>query len=179
MWRRLAKGSKKSTSDCLSESDKRNDYKLRVKELKDSKEQTPELPNRDYLEDIDFVSKEFDLFFKRQPDLPARMDENLNGDSKNETEKNVSCSKEQPAVTKKQTEEASHYMSLKDAQDCGQSSVSVYESLNSQKKQSILNETAKFKAEESNAASHYQPLTFAENKDYTSSHYQSLNVIQT
>ena len=163
----------------LSEHDSRNDYNLsqhlRGSALRDGKEQTPELPNRDYLEDIDFVCKEFDLFFKRPPDLPARMDDNLNGDNNNETEEKVlPCSKEQPASMEKGIEEASHYMSLKVTQEGGQSS--VYESLKPQKQRPSVYVNFKLK-EESNSEGHYQPLMLAtiESKDYTSSHYQSLN----
>ena len=163
----------------LSEHGSRNNYNLnqhlRGSALRDGKEQTPELPDRDYLEDIDFVSKEFDLFFKRPPDLPTRMDDNLNGDNNNETEEKVlSCLEEQPAPMEKLEEEASHYMSLKVTQEGGQSS--VYESLKPQKQQPTVYVNFKFK-EESNSEGHYQPLMLAtlESKDYTSSHYQSLN----
>lgn len=177
---RFTKGSKESANVNLSEQDGGNDYNLRGRALRDGKEQTPELPNREYLEDIDFLSKEFDLFFKHKPDLPTRKDDNLNGDSKNETEKKVSCSKEQPAKKEKCAEEASHYMSLKDAQEGGQSSVSVYESLKPQNQQPTAYENVNFKKEESNSESHYQPLILAKHvqgsKDCTSSHYQSLNV---
>ena len=158
----------------LSEHGSRNDYNLRGSALRDGKEQTPELPNRDYLEDIDFVSKEFDLFFKRPPDLPARMDDNLNGDNNETEEKVLPCSKEQPAPMEKDGEEASHYMSLKVTQEGGQSS--VYESLKPQKQQPSVYVNFKLK-DESNSEGHYQPLMLAtiESKDYTSSHYQSLN----
>ena len=107
------------------------------------------------------------------------MDDNLNGDGKNETEEKVSCSKEQPAKAEKSAEEASHYMSLKDAQEGGQSSVSVYESLKPRNQQPTAYENVDFK-EESNSENHYQPLILAKHvqgsEDSTSSHYQSLNV---
>jgi hypothetical protein len=151
--------------------------RLQGSALRDGKEQTPELPDREYLEDIDFVSKEFDLFFKCRPDLPPRMDDKLKGDNKNETEEKVFCLKEQPATAGKHAAEASHYMSLKDAQGGGQSSVSVHEPLNRPRKlQPTVYEDVKLK-EESSARSHYQPLILAkqESKDYSSSHYQSLN----
>ena len=163
----------------MSEQDSGNDYNLRDRALRDGKEQTPELPNRDYLEDIDFVSKEFDLFFKRKPHLPTRVDDNSNGDSKNEAEEKVSCSNEQPAATDECAQEASHYMSLKDTQEGGQSSVSTYESLKPRKQRPTAYENVNYK-EESNSGSHYQPLVFAKHvqgsKDNTSSHYQSVNV---
>ena len=74
---------------------------------RDGKQQTPELSNREYLEDIDFVSKESDLFFKRQSDLPTRMDDNIvNEDNKNEIEKKaLSCLEEQPVSIEKLEEE--------------------------------------------------------------------------
>ena len=131
---------------------------------RDGKQQTPELSDREYLEDIDFVSKEFDLFFKRQPDLSTRMDDNLNGDNKNEAEeKALSSYEEQPAPMKKPEEEASHYMSLKVTQEGGQSSLSVYESLKPQKQQPTAYVNVKLK-EESSAGSHYQPLTLAKHE---------------
>ncbi len=167
----------------MSQHGNRNNFnlnqRLRGSALRDGKEQTPELPDREYLEDIDFVSKEFDLFFKRRPDLPTRMDDKLNGDDKNETKEKVFCSKEQPATAMagKHAAEASHYISLKDAQEGGQSSASLHESLSKpQKQQPTVYENLKLK-EESSSEGHYQPLIFAkqESKDYTSSHYQSLN----
>jgi hypothetical protein len=105
------------------------------------------------------------------------MDDNLNGDNKNETEeKERSCSKEQPAT---HAVEASHYMSLKGTLEGGQNSVSVYESLKPRKQQPTVYEDVKLK-EESNARSHYQPLTLVkcvqESKDDLS-HYQSLNIL--
>ena len=82
----------------------------------DGKQQTPELPDREYLEDIDFVSKESDLFFKRQPNLSTKMDDNIvNEDNKNEIEeKALSCLEEQPASMEKPEEEdpSSQYQSL-------------------------------------------------------------------
>ena len=144
----------------------------------DDEEQTPELPNRDYLEDIDFVSKEFELFFTRQPDLPARMYGNVGDDSKNHIQVEVSCSKEQPAaIVEDDAKESGHYMSLKNAQEGSQSSASAYESLKPRKEQQQPTAYENVK-EESNTGSHYQPLMLAqqESKDYTSSHYQSLNL---
>ena len=166
------KGSKSSIN---VEQDSRNDCNLRVRaSCRDGKQQIPELPDREYLEDIDFVSKEFDLFFKRQPDLPTRMDDNL---SNNEVEEKVlSCSKEQPAPMEKPEEKANHYMPLKVTQKGGQSSVSVYESLKPRKQQPTAYMNVKLK-EESSTGSHYQPLTLEKHKQKSkdpSSHYQSL-----
>ena len=167
------KGSKSSIKLNVDQ-DSRNDYNLRMRTSRDGKQQTPELPDREYLEDIDFVSKEFDLFFKRQPDLPTRMDDNL---SNNEVEEKVlSCSKEQPAPMEKPEEEANHYMPLKVTQKGGQSSVSVYESLKPRKQQPTAYMNVKLK-EESSTGSHYQPLTLEKHKQKSkdpSSHYQSL-----
>ena len=171
------KGSKSSVKLNVDQ-DSRNDYKLRMRASRDGKQQTPELPDREYLEDIDFVSKEFDLFFKRQPDLPTRMDDNLvNEDNKNETEeKALSCLEEQPASMEKPEEEASHYMPLKITKESGQSSVSAYESLKPRKQQPTAYVNVKLK-EESSARSHYEPLRLAkheqESKD-PSSQYQLL-----
>ena len=161
----------------MSEQDSGNNYNLnqhlrgRVS-TDDGREQTPELPDREYLEDIDFVSKEFDLFFKRQPDLPSRM-YNLEEDGcKNEdgkTEVEVATSQEQPDTMEKCAEEASHYMSLKKTQE----DASVYQSLKLQKQWPTAYENASL----SKTESHYQPLALAkqESKDHTSSHYQALN----
>ena len=144
----------------------------------EGKEQTPKLPDRVYLEDIDFVSKEFDLFFKRKPDLPARMDDDSGDNSKSEnggTEMNVTCSKEQPATMEKCMAETSHYMSLKKAQEDGQSSANVYQSLMPRKKPIASMDV------NDNKERHYQPLTLArqESKHDDSSHYQSLNATVT
>ena len=149
----------------------------------EGKEQTPELPDREYLEDIDFVSKEFDLFFKRKPDLPARKDDDSGDNSKSEngeTEVNVTSSKEQPATMENCMAETSHYMSLKKAQEDGQSSTSVYQSLMPRKKP-IAHVDVNDNKESTNSGSHYQPLVLArqEYKDHDQGHYQSLNVTVT
>ena len=155
--------------------DRRNDYNLRMRASRDGKQQTPELPDREYLEDVDFVSKEFDLFFKRQPDLPTRMDDNLvNKDTKNEIEeKALSCLEEQPTSMEKPEEETNHYMPLKVTKE---DSVSAYESLKPRKQQPTAYVNVKLK-EESSARSHYEPLRLAkheqESKD-PSSQYQPL-----
>ena len=44
-----------------------------VKSAKDN--ELPELPNREYLNDIDFVVQEFDLILTRPPELPERTDD--------------------------------------------------------------------------------------------------------
>ena len=171
----------------MSEQESGNDYNLNTHlrgttSKNEGKEQTPELPDREYLEDIDFVSKEFDLFFKRKPNLPTRMDDDSGDNSKSEngeTEVNVTCSKEQPATMEKSMAKTSHYMSLKTAQEDGKSSASVYQSLMPRKKPFASTDANDNK--ESNPGSHYQPLTLArqESKDHDQSHYQSLNVAVT
>ena len=40
--------------------------------------EVPELPNREYLTDIDFVAQEFDLLLTRAPELPKRMEDSTN-----------------------------------------------------------------------------------------------------
>ena len=37
----------------------------------------PELPDRKYLEDIDFVAQEFDLILRRPPDIPSKCTEKV------------------------------------------------------------------------------------------------------
>ena len=187
---RFTKGSKGSADANLSKHGIGNDYNLNrhLRErasMNDGREQTPELPNRDYLEDIDFVSKEFDLFFKRKPDLPSRADDDLKEDvddkiDNGKMEVKVAYSEEHPTTMEKYMEEASHYMSLKKAQEDGQGSASVYQSLKPRKQRPTVYQNVNFK-EKSNSESHYQPLTLAkqESKDYTPSHYQALNAKPT
>ena len=40
--------------------------------------EAPELPNREYLTDIDFVAQEFDLLLRRAPELPKRKEDSTN-----------------------------------------------------------------------------------------------------
>ena len=40
--------------------------------------EAPELPNREYLTDIDFIAQEFDLLLTRAPELPNRTEESTN-----------------------------------------------------------------------------------------------------
>ena len=43
----------------------------------DNTDRMPELPDRKYLEDIDFVAQEFDLILRRPPDIPSKCTENV------------------------------------------------------------------------------------------------------
>ena len=130
--------------------------------------EAPQLPDREYLEDIDFVSKEFDLFFTRRPELPARApdEEESKDDSKNKAYED-SCSKEmkneQSPKIDKGTSEESHYMSLKKPPE-----ESVYQQLTTIKKEPSLYANVTVKKEDS-AKSHYQQLLLKPYESATSS----------
>lgn len=150
-------------------------------------EGTPELPEREYLEDIDFVCKEFDLFFKRKPELPARTSENkesttAKNDGGFELEPVSDHQKKIATATVKESgpgpgvpQEESHYMSLRKIQE--ESSSSEYQSLTliSKEQPNAYRDTDVTKE---STESHYQPLIFVKpsSKSQPTSEYQSLNV---
>ena len=128
-------------------------------------ENAPELPNREYFEDIDFVAQEFDLFFRRRPDVSSSLTEkkeNRKGEDGIELE--VLDSSEQP-VKDKGTTEASHYMSLTNG-----NSDHVYQSLKSGKQPSASVNVC----EEGSLENHYQALSEA-TKHCDSNLYQPLS----
>lgn len=103
------------------------------------KDKTPELPERDYLEDIDFVTQEFDLFFKRPPEVPSRLTE-AEGSKEKEggTELKLMYSSEQSTIMDKSATEESHYMPLmKTSRKDDDSSESAYQSLQPRKQPSL------------------------------------------
>ena len=51
---------------------------LQTSDPEASDPEAPELPNREYLTDIDFVAQEFDLLLTRAPELPKRMEDLTN-----------------------------------------------------------------------------------------------------
>ena len=84
----------RSGNDSLSEQEGKNVHKLtaynrRRASNEDGKEHTPELPDRDYLEDIDFVSNEFNLFFKRKQEDQSGNNRTEHIASKDEAKDNI------------------------------------------------------------------------------------------
>ena len=53
-------------------------YQTSVSSPQDPDSEAPELPNREYLTDIDFVAQEFDLLLRRAPELPKRIEDSTN-----------------------------------------------------------------------------------------------------
>ena len=91
--------------------------------------ETPELPDRNYLQDIDFVSQEFDLILKRPPSIPCRLAEKGSGKSETDGIELRELQSNENQVMNQSTVETSHYMALlKTAQENDDIS-NVYQSL--------------------------------------------------
>ena len=89
----------------------------------------PELPEREYLEDIDFVAQEFDLILKRPPSIPCRLAEKGSGKSETDGIELRELQSNENQVMNQSTVETSHYMALlKTAQENDDIS-NVYQSL--------------------------------------------------
>ena len=131
----------------------------------------PELPDREYFEDIDFVSQEFDLFFRHRPNVSSSLTEkekSRKGDDGIELEVLDSSHSEQP-VKDKYITEASHYMSLTNG-----NSDHIYQSLKPGEQPSASVNVC----EESSLENHYQALSEA-TKHCDSNLYQSLSFSHT
>ena len=98
--------------------------KVRITELdkpdkSSSEENAPDLPDRGYLEDIDFVCQEFDLIFGRTPDIPTctAIEDETDKAKEKETEITVTAEAgtvvgEQPEETESATAKEMHYQAL-------------------------------------------------------------------
>ena len=132
-------------------------------------ENAPELPNREYFEDIDFVAQEFDLFFRRRPDVSSSLTEKVESRIREDrTEMEVLDSCEQP-VKDKSTTEASHCMSLTNG-----NSDHAFQSLKPGKQPSASVNVC----EKGSLENHYQALSEA-TKHCDSKLYQSLSFSHT
>ena len=109
---------KESKSKTLAKS-----RKVRITELdkpdKSGEESTPDLPDRGYLEDIDFVCQEFDLIFGRTPDTPTCTAIEDETDKAKEKETEITGTAEagtvvgeQPEETESATAKEMHYQAL-------------------------------------------------------------------
>ena len=187
----------RESDDTLREQ-KGNDYNLRVnlhkqesssvnnandkvpeldrEDIDNANDKMPELPDREYLEDIDFVSKEFDLFFKRQPDLPMRMtDVEKIEESKQRMKQLVLADEQQDVTDGNTTIESSHYMSLKKSQ-----AESEYQSLKPrEQRKTYMN--VDIDTKKGSEESHYQPLTLTKQSGTcpANNEYQSLQITST
>ena len=141
----------------------------------ESTDAIPELPERRYLQDIDFVAQEFDLFFQRPPDIPSRYANPKTVKQEEDCVELEVTHSNKVSVIDRGTEETSHYMSLIKTQEDECSSTNVYQSLTCKTEQPFLATVSD--KESSIEKNQYQPLTMAKgtSESHSSSVYQTIN----